>query len=300
MTNPTRPQRPAVVLIADAHEWSSRALATAIEPHGYAVLTARDGQTALALTRSARPDALILDLALPDMTGLDVCERVREDAQVPPYLPIIVTSADGASRQDRIAALSCGAWDFFTQPLDLAVVLPLLSTLIRAKLAVDRLVADTLLDSVTGLYNMRGMAVRAVEMTSSAARVQAPVACVAFTTSLSNEDEGSEPPDQEVVLSHIARTCRAAARQSDAVGRIDNHLFAILAPATGAEGANRLAERLRERFAASPLRVGDRPHYVQLRARTVSVGNAAESALGGTELLLRAVDRLTEPMPPRA
>lgn len=292
MTNEPRAQRPAVVLIADAHEWSSRALATALEPHGYAVLTARDGNTALELTRSAHPDALILDSELPEVSGLDVCARLREDAQVPAYLPIIVTSADNSSRQDRIAALNCGAWEFLTQPLDAALLLPLLATLIRAKRAVDRLVADTLVDSVTGLYNMRGMALRAVEITSTAARLRAPVACVAFTTSLSAAEAGEEEPPQDMVSSHVADMCRAAARQSDAVGRIDNQLFAILAPATGTDGANRLADRLRERFASTPLRFGESPYFVQLRARTVAVGNAADSSLGGTELLLRAVDRL--------
>ena len=54
-----------------------------LEHAGFSVSGARDGKTALAMVRSARPDLVILDLGLPDMDGLDVCRQVRRDSNVP-------------------------------------------------------------------------------------------------------------------------------------------------------------------------------------------------------------------------
>jgi DNA-binding response OmpR family regulator len=78
---------------------------------GYRVLTAADGQTALDLTASERPDLVLLDIGLPVLNGLEVCRRIREFSTV----PIIMLTAK-AAEADKVAGLDAGADDYLPKP----------------------------------------------------------------------------------------------------------------------------------------------------------------------------------------
>ena len=73
-----------------------------LEHAGFAVLTAGDGQGALALARARRPDALVLDLGLPRLDGLDVIRAIRRDSRV----PILILSVRAAIAVPRISGLA--------------------------------------------------------------------------------------------------------------------------------------------------------------------------------------------------
>ena len=82
---------------------------------GYRVLTARDGQTALTLTRHEHPDLIILDLMLPGgLDGLDVCRSIRQDPGLAD-MPIIMLTAR-IEETDRLIGLELGADDYVTKP----------------------------------------------------------------------------------------------------------------------------------------------------------------------------------------
>ena len=82
---------------------------------GYRVLTARDGQTALTLTRHEHPDLIILDLMLPGgLDGLDVCRSIRQDPGLA-GVPIIMLTAR-IEETDRLIGLELGADDYVTKP----------------------------------------------------------------------------------------------------------------------------------------------------------------------------------------
>jgi len=85
-----------------------------LERDGYRVLKAYDGQEALELARSKRPNLIILDLMLPKVDGLDVCEILRRESKV----PIIMLTAK-TTEQDRITGLDLGADDYITKPFSL-------------------------------------------------------------------------------------------------------------------------------------------------------------------------------------
>jgi two-component system, OmpR family, alkaline phosphatase synthesis response regulator PhoP len=82
-----------------------------LERAGYRVLTAADGETALATVRAQRPDLVVLDLMLPGVDGLDVCRRLRRESGV----PIIMLTAR-VEETDRIVGLELGADDYVTKP----------------------------------------------------------------------------------------------------------------------------------------------------------------------------------------
>ncbi len=82
-----------------------------LEHAGFAVLTAGDGAGGLALARTRRPDAIVLDLGLPRIDGLDVIRALRRDSNV----PIVIVTARG-DETDRIAGLELGADDYVVKP----------------------------------------------------------------------------------------------------------------------------------------------------------------------------------------
>ena len=82
-----------------------------LEHAGFAVLTARDGKSALASVRVEKPDLIILDLGLPEMDGLDVTRALRKDSNV----PIIMLTAR-VEETDKLVGLELGADDYITKP----------------------------------------------------------------------------------------------------------------------------------------------------------------------------------------
>ena len=101
---------PMILLIEDEPQMR-RFLRVALEGSGYRYLEAATGQEGLALAVQHRPDAILLDLGLPDMDGLDLMARLREWSRT----PVIVISARG-QETDKVSALDAGADDYLTKP----------------------------------------------------------------------------------------------------------------------------------------------------------------------------------------
>ena len=100
-----------VILLVEDEPQMRRFLRVALEGSGYRYLEAATGQEGLTLAVQHRPEAILLDLGLPDMDGLDVVMRLREWSRT----PVIVISARG-QEGDKVAALDAGADDYLTKP----------------------------------------------------------------------------------------------------------------------------------------------------------------------------------------
>ncbi len=116
----------ARILVIDDEPQIRRALRTALGGHGYQVLTAATGEEGLAAFTGARPDVIVLDLMLPGIQGLVVCQAVRAASAV----PIIVLSARGEER-DKVAALDLGADDYLTKPFGMDELLARIRVALR-------------------------------------------------------------------------------------------------------------------------------------------------------------------------
>ena len=298
MANQEKAATPSpLVLIANDQEWSARSLESILGPSGYSVVRAYTGQQALERARTAQPDIIILDAQMPDMHGFEVCRSLRSDPRFSSTTPIVITTSGPSGRTQRLEAYRSGAWEFLGQPLDGEALLLKLDTFLQSKRAVDILREENLLDSGTGLYNMRGLARRAREIGSDAIRRREALACVVFGPEADGElatDE--EAPEEEVlrISDQVGAVLRQVGRVSDAIGRLGPTEFAVIAPATGADGAVRLVNRLGGAVEATkiPVRGGERS--VRIRAGYCAVPDFAESAVDAVELLLRATTALRD------
>ena len=116
----------ARVLVVDDEQQILRALRTSLRGAGYEVETADTAEAALAAAAMRPPEAVILDLVLPDGTGTEVCRELRSWSSA----PVIVLSAVGEERE-KVAALDAGADDYVTKPVGIDELLARLRAVLR-------------------------------------------------------------------------------------------------------------------------------------------------------------------------
>jgi two-component system, OmpR family, response regulator MprA len=132
------------VLVVDDDSAVRRSLSTALGRDGYEVLAAEGGNAALAHLATASVDAIVLDVAMPEPSGLEVCRRLRARGD---RTPILMLTARGLI-DDRVAGLDAGADDYLVKPFALAELRARLRALLRRNAAsAERLsYADLVLD----------------------------------------------------------------------------------------------------------------------------------------------------------
>jgi len=90
-----------------------------IEPRGYRVIEAGDGRSGIELARSSAPDLLIIDMGLPDCTGIEVARTLREESALE-RTPILMTTTTGSMQPgDRLTAEDAGVDAFLYKPFDM-------------------------------------------------------------------------------------------------------------------------------------------------------------------------------------
>lgn len=114
------------VLVVDDEPQILRAVRTVLTEKGFRVTTAARGEEALTRAAASVPDVVILDLGLPDLSGFEVCARLREWTQV----PIIVLSVRDSER-DKVVALDKGADDYLTKPFGIEELLARIRVALR-------------------------------------------------------------------------------------------------------------------------------------------------------------------------
>ncbi len=119
----------AKILVVDDEPSLLRLTGYSLEIEGYEVLTAQTAGEALAKVRSEHPDLIVLDVMLPDMSGLDACRQLRADAETAD-LPIIMLSAR-AQVTDRVRGLKAGADEYMTKPFDSEELITRIETLLE-------------------------------------------------------------------------------------------------------------------------------------------------------------------------
>ena len=131
------------ILIVDDEPQLRRALTRSLQGHGYQVREAEDGAAALSAFEAFKPDVVLLDLMLPDMTGVDVCRELRRNHDT----PIIILSVIGEEKA-KIAALDEGADDYLTKPFGMGELLA------RVRVALRRGASDRRQQPVVRIANL--------------------------------------------------------------------------------------------------------------------------------------------------
>ena len=122
---------PPRILIVDDTPANVHILQTRLAAHGYDIVTASDGEEALAAVPAAQPDLILLDVMMPKLDGFEVCRRLRADASIP-FVPIIMVTAK-SDPKDVVAGLEAGGDEYLTKPVDQAALVARVKSMLRIK-----------------------------------------------------------------------------------------------------------------------------------------------------------------------
>lgn len=119
------------ILIADDDPVLLKYLSAVLEKYDYQYTTATNGIEAIEKVKAYSPDLMLLDVMMPEMDGLEVCKKLKDDLRTR-HIPIILITGS-TDRELRIKGLSVGANDFLTKPIDRPELIARIRNLLRIK-----------------------------------------------------------------------------------------------------------------------------------------------------------------------
>lgn len=130
-------QTPIILVVEDDHDLRDLLL-TQLELEGYYVFTAHNGAMALTKVRAQKPDLILMDVLMPEMTGIEATKILKDDASTHHIPVIMVTSED--KKEDMIKGLEAGAIDYITKPFFLPELKARVKAVLRFKSIYDDLI----------------------------------------------------------------------------------------------------------------------------------------------------------------
>ncbi|TVQ20560.1 MAG: diguanylate cyclase [Leptolyngbya sp. DLM2.Bin15] len=265
-----------LVLVVDDLRQNLKIVGTMLDEAGYGTTFSTSGPQALERVKAARPDLIVLDLMMPDMSGLDVCRTLKASPEFR-EIPIIFLTA--SHRQDHLLkAFELGAVDYVTKPFSSAELLARVRTHLELKHTRDqlqRVLSEVqrmaTIDSLTGVLNRRclfDIANREFERSQRYGSVFTLLMLDVDHFKRINDTYGHRVGDE--VLKELTQAIQRSLRQVDQFGRYGGEEFVIVLPEIPLHLARQVGDRLR--MLSSQLSVPTKNDPISL---TVSIGIAA-------------------------
>lgn len=283
------------ILIVEDDERDAKLIHTYLLDAGARVLRANSQAMALVALAQRSIDLVVLDVLLPDASGLELCRRIKQREATRRIQVLMVTGVEDL--ETKIAGLEQGADDYLIKPVHPKELLVRAMALLRKKSYLDSLVAQckdalasAVTDELTGLYN-RAYFTRFLETElRRAARQRYPVAVAMIDVDdfkTHNDSMGHLAGD--AILRGLARELTASLRDTDMLARFGGDEFALVMPYVGTREAEKIVERLCNAVRTSKIIAvpGGNPVSASI-SLGVAVAAAGES---GAEALLDAADR---------
>ncbi|MEK7285825.1 MAG: diguanylate cyclase [Nitrospirota bacterium] len=247
----------AKILIVDDSTFEANHVKSLLEEIGHEVLWAETGSRGIKIIKLDRPDLIILDWVLPDISGIEICRWVKQDMRMK-QTPVIMLTARGEVRE-RVEGLLEGATDYIAKPFDDAelktrVMAVLREVEVRERLEeknveyedlLKRLEKMSITDSLTGLYNRRHFEDIVVSEFERFKRYSIPFSCMMIDV-----DHFKEVNDLcghnvgDAVLKAVAEVINGQVRGVDTVARYGGDEFVVLLAQLRSESAERVAFRM--------------------------------------------------------
>lgn len=210
----------------------------------YDVVTFESARDAIAHTRAASVDLILLDIAMPDMSGLEACAVLKGDPRTKDIPIIFVTAAGSSGDEER--GLLMGAVDYIAKPFNLAILRARVDNHMKLAFYRRQLEALSNLDGLTGVSNRRQLDEQLQRHYASAIRFGYSLSLLMIDVDdfkLFNDTYGHMVGDQ--CLKQVADTIMSARRrETDVVGRYGGEEFAVILPDTGLDGGMVFADLL--------------------------------------------------------
>jgi len=240
ITKPSERARGRVLLVANDKEPE---FVEALSSKGIDIFAVRNGTAAMVSLTRTRPHVVIAHTAT---RGLKVRELAKLLAQSEDGIPLVLTGSEPSTLALRSAAMVEGAFDYFSLPGELDLLIERTQQLVLLRQKIDRLRADADLDSLTGLANRRRFRVALSREVERWRRYRVPCALLMLDIDhLKSVNDKFGHPVGDMVIRQIAQTLREVSRNNDTAARLGGEEFGLLLAGVDLEHAVAAAERLR-------------------------------------------------------
>jgi two-component system cell cycle response regulator len=280
------------ILVVDDSPVSRKLVEQALDAAGYSLLFAKSGQEALDLFRKHVPSIVVTDWMMPDLSGLEVCARIRGDEQRE-YTYIIMLSSK-SDKDHVVKGLAAGADDYLTKPFDPSELLARVGVGLRtvelhreidAKNRQLEAMANT--DSLTDLPNRRAIEDWSARQLRGAARHGFPLWVVQADLDSFKEINDSYGHDAgDAVLRRFSEILKGSTRASDICGRMGGDEFLLVITHVQAEYIQSTINRVREEWEGCEFQFGAKA--VSITASFGIAGFCGKDAPTFQELVQRA------------
>jgi two-component system cell cycle response regulator len=249
------------ILVADDSPVYRKLVEQTLSQERYDVLLAKSGRQAMDLFVEHRPALVITDWSMPDISGIELCQRIRRDYQQ--FYVYVILLTGNTDKEEVIEGLAAGADDYLTKPFHPGEL--------QARVGVGRRIVDlhrevqdknrqleemALTDPLTGLPNRRAIDFWASRQLSAAVRhdfrIWAAMADLDHFKSI-NDTHGHDAGD--IVLKSFADILKSNTRQSDVCGRLGGEEFLVIITHVEKQNVTIAIERIRKQFEAQKFTV---------------------------------------------
>ncbi len=249
------------------------------------VICADNGRSGLEIAAGdEKPDLILLDVDMPEMSGFDVCKKLKEDADLQ-MIPVIFLTGS-TDIDDKVKGLDLGAVDYVTKPFDAFELRARVRAALRTKRLQDLLVEHARIDPLTGLWNRRALTDRLGQEFANIRRNGGSVAFVMADIDhfkRVNDTYGHRIGDEVII--RVAEVLIEQCRQSDLPVRYGGEEFSVLLPDEPLESAVAMAERCRKEIEKICVNFADQEVRV-----TASFGVSDSSGANSPEALIESAD----------
>jgi len=290
---------PRILVVEDSRAQAEN-IRNLLERNGYEVVLAADGKSAIKEAVRGQVDLVLLDLLLPDMSGVEVCRWLKMN-QSTRMIPVLMLTAKGEV-EDKVAGLEAGAEDYLAKPYSEMELNARVYALLRTKALQDELAEKNarlqelltkvellaITDPLTRLFNRRHFEEYIDRELKAASRYRFPLSLLMIDIDHFkgiNDEFGHGAGDS--VLREIAEIISGAVREVDVVARWGGEEFVVLLPRCTKEEALQSAERILKAVS------GHSFSAVPGKQVTVSIGISGipDSHIGNSDMLLDASDQ---------
>jgi len=252
MDDPSPPE--IKILVVDDSPIYRKLVEQSLSRERYTLLLAKNGCQAVDLVAEQQPDLIITDWTMPDISGIELCQRIRREFHQR-YAYVILLSGHG-DKEEIIEGLGAGADDYVTKPFHPGELQARVRVGCRM-IDLHRQVQDknrqleemALTDPLTGLLNRRAIDVWATRELSAAARHDFPIGVVmADLDHFKNINDAYGHDAGDTVLKGFAEVLKSNTRQSDICGRFGGEEFILVITHTEKENLTIPIERIRKQF----------------------------------------------------
>lgn len=256
------------ILIIDEDQRSSLALGDILK-WDYAVYTAPTAAGALNMMLEGKPDLILLDAVLPDMSGFELLGRLKEMEETRSIPVIFITGLSGVEDEER--GLRLGAVDYITKPFVNSIVLARVGTHIQIVRHIRTIERLGMIDALLDIPNRRFFDMRFKEEWRRACRHRSSLSLMMIDVDhFKRYNDAYGHPQGDLALQYIGNILtRNLRRPSDMAARLGGEEFAVLLADTNLRGSLIVAEHIRGDVEASEIPCS---HTGELTAITVSIG----------------------------